>query len=64
MQLPPLPPNLEAIREAIQELYGLGLRQVGRLAFYKPYPKAIDIENPYPRGYIIPKFSLFFGENG
>ena len=35
---PPPPPNLEAIREVIQELYGPNLRQVGRLEFYKPYP--------------------------
>ena len=60
----PPPPNLEAIREAVHELYELGLRQVGHLEFYKPYPKAIDRENPYPRRYRIPEFSLFFGENG
>ena len=61
---PPLPPsNLEAIREAVQELYKPGLRQVGRLNFIS-YPKAIDKENPYPRGYRVLEFSLFTGENG
>ena len=52
------------IKEAVQELYGLGLREIGRPEFYKPYPKMIDRENPYPRGYQIPNFSLFFEENG
>ena len=35
---PALVPYLEAIREAVQELYGLGLRQIGHPKFYKPYP--------------------------
>ena len=35
-----------------------------QLKFYKPYLKMIDKENPYPRGYRIPNFSLFFGEYG
>ena len=53
---PPLPPqNFEAIRKAVYELYGSGLRQVGHPEFYKPYPKAIDKENPNLRGYIIPE---------
>ena len=47
MQPPPPPPNLEAIWEVVHELYGPGLRQVGYPKFYKPYPKAIDKENPY-----------------
>ena len=58
---PPLPLDLEAIRDAIQELYGFGLRQIGRLESYKPYSKIIDRENSNPRGYI--DFSLFFGED-
>ena len=57
--------DLGAIREALkQKLYGLGLRQIGRLEFYKPYPGMIDRENPYPRGYKIPDFILFFEEDG
>ena len=48
----------------MQELYGPGLKQISRSQFYKPYPKMIDRENPYPRGYMIPNFSLFFGEDG
>ena len=61
---PPPPLDLEAIREAVQELYGSGLRQAGHLEFYKPYPETIDRENPYPMGYRIPEFSLLSGENG
>ena len=64
MQSPLPPPNLEVIRETVQELYGPGLRQVSRPKFDKPYPKAIDRENPYPREYRIPEFSLFFGACG
>ena len=48
----------------MQELYGLDLKKIGLLEFYKPYPEMIDKENPYPRGYKITDFSLFFGEDG
>ena len=48
----------------MQELYGPSLMQIGRSEFYKPYPKMIDRENPYPRGFKILDFSLFFGEDG
>ena len=44
----------------MQELYGPALSQVSHPKFYKPYPKTIDREKPYPKGYRIPKFSLFF----
>ena len=64
MQPPPPPPNFEAIREAVQELNRLSLRQVGRPKFYKPYLESIDRKNLYPRGYRIPEFSLFSGEYG
>ena len=57
-------PNLGAIREAVQELYRPSLKQIGHLKFYKPYPEMIDGENPYPRGYKIPNFSLFSREYG
>ena len=55
-------PDFRVIREAIQELYGPSLRKIGCPEFYKPYPKMIDRENPYPRGYRILDFSLFSGE--
>ena len=53
---------MDAVREVVQELYGPGLRQINRPEFHKPYPDAIDRDNPYPRGYRIPEFSLFSGE--
>ena len=61
---PPPPSNLEAIKEAVQELYGLGLGQISCPKFYKPYLEAIDKENPYSKGYRILEFSLFSRENG
>ena len=61
---PPSLLDLEAIKEVVQKLYGPGLRKISRLEFYKPYPKVIDKDNPYPKGYRIPKFSLFFREDG
>ena len=48
----------------MRELYRPGLGKISGLEFYKPYPEMIDIENPYPRGYRISDFSLFFGEDG
>ena len=55
------PPQVDAetMREVVHELYGPGLRQIGYPEFHKPYPDAIDRENPYPRGYRIPDFSMF-----
>ena len=64
MQPPPVPPNYEVIREAVHELYGHGLRQVGYPKFYKPYLEVIDRESYYPRVYRIPEFSLFSREDG
>ena len=55
-----VPIDLDAVREVVQELYGPGLRQINEPEFHKPYPDAIDRNNPYPRGYRIPKFSFFF----
>ena len=62
-QLTPIP-DLGAIKEAVHELYELGLRQISRSEFYKPYLEMIDREIPYPRGYRILDFSLFFGKYG
>ena len=35
-------PYLRAIKEAVQELYGLSLRKIGHPEFYKPYLEMID----------------------
>ena len=42
----------------------VGHQAIGCPEFYKPYPEMIDRENPYPRGYMIPDFTLFSGEDG
>ena len=55
---------MDAVWNVVQELYGLGLHQIGRPEFHKPYPDAIDRDNPYPRGYRIPEFLLFSREDG
>ena len=55
---------MDVMREMVQELYGPGLRQIGRLEFHKPFPKAINRDNPYPKGYRILVFSLFSSEEG
>ena len=43
---------------------GLPLGKLAARSFYKPYLEMIDRENPYPRGYRIPGFSLFSSEDG
>ena len=50
--------DLGAIKEAVQELYGLGLKKITSPDFYKPYLEMTDRENPYPRGHMILDFSL------
>ncbi|KZV55722.1 hypothetical protein F511_12557 [Dorcoceras hygrometricum] len=56
--------DLDLVRETVQELYGSALRLIGRPEFHKSYPEMIDHNHPYPRGYKIPDFSLFTGEDG
>ncbi|KZV20782.1 hypothetical protein F511_04140 [Dorcoceras hygrometricum] len=56
--------NRDMVRETVQELYGPALRVIGHPEFNKPDPDVIDNNNPYPRGYKIPDFSLFSGEDG
>ncbi|GKV34366.1 hypothetical protein SLEP1_g42743 [Rubroshorea leprosula] len=40
------------------------LRPLVRPAYRKPYPDIIDHENPFPRGFKVPEFTLFSGEVG
>ena len=56
--------DLDAVRDVVQELYKPGLRQVGHPEVHKPYLDMIDRDNPYPRGYRVPEFSLFSRKNG
>ncbi|GKV04390.1 hypothetical protein SLEP1_g16548 [Rubroshorea leprosula] len=50
--------------DLVQETYGPALRPLVRPAYRKPYPDIIDYENPFPRGFKVPEFTLFFGEVG
>ena len=56
---PALVPDLGAIKDEVHELYRPSLGTISHLKFYKPYPEMINMENPYPREYKIPDFSLF-----
>ncbi|XP_073121819.1 uncharacterized protein [Henckelia pumila] len=47
----------------VQDLYGLGIRPMTRHEFHKPYPEIIDINNPYPKGFKVPNFTLFSGDD-
>ena len=52
--------NLGAIRDAIQELYGPVLRQIGRPEFYKPYLEMMIRKTPSQGGIgcNTPKYTL------
>ena len=56
--------DLDTVRDVVQELYGPSLHQVRCPEFHKSYPVMIDKDNSYPRGYRVPEFCLFSGENG
>ncbi|GKV46004.1 hypothetical protein SLEP1_g53027 [Rubroshorea leprosula] len=56
--------NRDQIIDMVQEAYGLVLRHLVRPAYRKPYPYFINQENPFPRGFKVPKFTQFFGDGG
>ncbi|GKV01604.1 hypothetical protein SLEP1_g14149 [Rubroshorea leprosula] len=41
------------------ETYGPALRPLVRPSYHKPYPDYIDRDNPFPRGFKVPEFTLF-----
>ncbi|XP_073017837.1 uncharacterized protein [Primulina eburnea] len=43
---------------------GSGVRPINRPEFHKLYPDVVDRDNPYPKGYRIPDFKLYSGEDG
>lgn len=47
----------------IKELHGPGVRPINRLEFHKPYPYIVDRDNSYPKGYRIPNFTLYLGDD-
>ncbi|GKV41675.1 hypothetical protein SLEP1_g49174 [Rubroshorea leprosula] len=54
--------NRDQLIDLVQETYGPALRPLVCLAYKKPYPDVIDHENPFPRGFKVPEFTLFSGE--
>ncbi|GKV15503.1 hypothetical protein SLEP1_g26290 [Rubroshorea leprosula] len=56
--------NRDQLIDLVQETYGPALRPLVRPAYRKPYPDIIDHENPFPRGFKVPEFTLFSGEVG
>ncbi|GKV15581.1 hypothetical protein SLEP1_g26361 [Rubroshorea leprosula] len=56
--------NRDQIIYMVQEAYGPVLRPLVRPAYRKPYPDYIDQENPFPRGFKVPEFTLFSGDGG
>ncbi|XP_050233432.1 uncharacterized protein LOC126681919 [Mercurialis annua] len=44
------------------EKLGVDVRPMPRPSYMKPYPDRIDKLYPFPRGYKVPEFSLFSGE--
>ncbi|GLU07026.1 hypothetical protein SLE2022_240060 [Rubroshorea leprosula] len=56
--------NRDQIIDMVQEAYGPVLRPLVRPAYRKPYPDFIDQENPFPRGFKVPEFTLFSRDGG
>ncbi|XP_075483579.1 uncharacterized protein LOC142523731 [Primulina tabacum] len=56
--------DFDTVRGVIQELYGPEVMPINRPEFHKPYPDIVDRDNPYPREYHIPDFTLYSGEDG
>ncbi|GKV33998.1 hypothetical protein SLEP1_g42429 [Rubroshorea leprosula] len=56
--------NRDQLIDLVQETYGPTLRPLVHPAYRKPYPDIIDHENPFPRGFKVPEFTLFSGEVG
>ncbi|GKU90775.1 hypothetical protein SLEP1_g4728 [Rubroshorea leprosula] len=56
--------NRDQLIDLVQETYGPALRPLVRPAYRKPYPDIIDHENPFPRGFKVPEFTLFSSEVG
>ncbi|GKV10309.1 hypothetical protein SLEP1_g21695 [Rubroshorea leprosula] len=57
---PPLDRN--QLIDLVQETYGPTLRPLVRPSYHKPYPNYIDRDNPFPRGFKVPEFTLFSGD--
>ncbi|GKV43324.1 hypothetical protein SLEP1_g50628 [Rubroshorea leprosula] len=54
--------NRDQLIDLVQETHEPALRPLVRPSYMKPYPDIIDHENPFPRGFKVPEFTLFSGE--
>lgn len=60
-QGPPIDPDILA--DMLRDQFGLNVRPTGRMAYQKPYPEAITRDHPLPRGFRVPDFATFSGED-
>ncbi|GKV03063.1 hypothetical protein SLEP1_g15430 [Rubroshorea leprosula] len=59
LQAASLPLDRNQLIDLVQETYGPALRPLVRPSYHKPYPDYIDRDNPFPRGFKMPEFTLF-----
>ncbi|GKV33401.1 hypothetical protein SLEP1_g41920 [Rubroshorea leprosula] len=58
----PISKDINQLIDLVQETYGSALRPLVRPSYHKPYPDYIDRDNPFPRGFKVPEFTLFSGD--
>ncbi|GKV12837.1 hypothetical protein SLEP1_g23931 [Rubroshorea leprosula] len=62
LQATPPPLDRNQLIDLVQETYGPALRPLVCPSYHKPYPDYIDRDNPFPRGFKVPEFTLFSGD--
>ena len=50
------------LRDTLEKI-GIDFRHISKLIYNKPYPDWIDKLLPFSRGYKVPEFVLFLGED-
>ncbi|GKV43975.1 hypothetical protein SLEP1_g51204 [Rubroshorea leprosula] len=59
LQATPPPLDRNHLIDLVQKTYGPALRPVVRRSYHKAYLDYIDRDNPFPRGFKVPEFTLF-----
>ncbi|GKU99938.1 hypothetical protein SLEP1_g12712 [Rubroshorea leprosula] len=62
LQAAPPPFDRNQLIDLVKETYGPALRPLVRPSYHKLYPDYIDRDNPFPRGFKVPEFTLFSGD--
>ncbi|GKV35610.1 hypothetical protein SLEP1_g43856 [Rubroshorea leprosula] len=62
LQAAPPPLDRNQLINLVHETYGPALRPLVRPFYHKSYPDYIDRDNPFPRGFKVPEFTLFSGD--